>query len=91
MIADPRRNAQDSIAHWTYGGAEATRNGRLGAGTPLPVDLRPVAISLCVAEDEICNAAGSAGQAPSETHRTFYEKPSSATSSAEQLHRILEQ
>ncbi len=89
MIADPRRNPRDAIAHWTYG-TSAPRPGRLGAGTPIDPDVRAAAITLCVAGDEICNGLGSPGAAPSATHRHFYEKPSSTRSSARQLDQILQ-
>jgi hypothetical protein len=88
MIADPRRNPTDAIAHWSYGGS-APRPGRDGAGTPIDPDVRAAAISLCAPGDEICNGRGSPGVAPSATHRHFYEKPSSARSTAKQLDKIL--
>lgn len=89
MMADPRRNAEDPIVQWAYRGPAAPGSGRLGAGTPIPENLRNVAISLCVADDEICNAKGNPGDAPSKTHRTFYEQKSSARQTAQQLDLIL--
>lgn len=88
MIADPRRNPEDRIAHWTYGDS-APRPGRLGAGTPIGENLRAVAISFCAAADEICNGNGSPGQTPSETHKTFYEQPKNANQTATQIAKIL--
>ncbi|WP_456698029.1 cutinase family protein [Aeromicrobium sp. P5_D10] len=88
MIADPRRNPDDRIAQWTYGSA-APLPGRLGAGTPIGENLRDIAISFCVADDEICNGAGSPGQTPSKTHKEFYEQPSNARQTAKQIALIL--
>lgn len=88
MIADPRRNPNDAIAHWSYG-KSAPRPGRLGPGTPIDPDVRGVAITLCAAGDEICNRRGSPGAAPSATHRHFYEKPSHARQTGDQLAKIV--
>jgi cutinase len=88
MIADPRRNPGDAITHWSYG-KSAPRPGRLGAGTPIDPDVRGASITLCASGDEICNGRGSPGAAPSSTHRHFYEKSSSARSTAQQLDKIL--
>lgn len=88
MIADPRRNPDDRIRQWTYG-STAPLSGRLGAGTPIGANLRDVAISFCAADDEICNGAGSPGQTPSKTHKEFYEQPSNAQETAEQIALML--
>lgn len=90
MMADPRRDPDDQIRHWSYTRTPATRPGRLGAGDPIDVDLRGVAISLCVADDEICNARNAPAGAPSQTHKHFYELPSSVRSTAAQLDSILQ-
>ena len=89
MIADPRRNPGDAIAHWSYG-ESAPRPGRLGAGTPIDPDMRSTAITLCAAGDEICNGRGNPGASPSATHRHFYERPSSTRSTAQRLDQILD-
>jgi cutinase len=88
MIADPRRNPGDAIAHWSYG-EPAPRPGRLGAGTPIDPQVRGATITLCAPGDEICNGRGSPGASPSATHRHFYERPSSTRSTSQQLDRIL--
>lgn len=88
MIADPRRNPGDAIAHWSYG-ESAPRPGRLGAGTPIDPNVRDAAITLCAAGDEICNRRGNPGASPSATHRQFYERPSSTQSTAQRLDQIL--
>lgn len=90
MIADPRRDPGDRILHWTYTGRPATLPGKLGPGGPIDPDLRAVAISLCVAGDEICNDRGAPSSAPSKTHKHFYEQPSSVRSTAAELDRILQ-
>lgn len=89
MIADPRRNPDDQILHWSYADRPAVRPGKLGAGGLIDPDLRGVAISLCVAGDEICNTQVAASGTPSDIHKHFYEKPSSVRTTAAQLDRIL--
>lgn len=89
MIADPRRNPDDSIASWTYG-KSAPEPGKLGAGSPLSPTLRRSAISFCAAGDEICNWPRSGYAGPlSDTHRHFYETPAHARSTGNQLAAIL--
>lgn len=89
MIADPRQNPTDEIERYGYADEPVTGNGRLGSGSPIDPDLRRAAISLCVEGDEICNDEGAPGGPPSATHRTFYEKPSTAKVTAERLDRVL--
>jgi cutinase len=89
MIADPTANPADAIRHWSYADEPTRGNGRLGSGTPIDADLRRVAISLCVEGDEICNDRGAPGGPPSDTHRHFYEKPSSTRETARQLDHVL--
>lgn len=89
MIADPRRNPTDDIAHYSYGDEPVRGNGRLGTGSPIDPDLRGAAIALCVEGDEICNDQGAPGGPPSATHKHFYEKPDNAAVTARQLDRVL--
>lgn len=89
MIADPWRSPGDDIQHWSYAAKPATEPGRLGAGAPIDADLRAVAISLCVPNDEICNDLGAPGGPPSAAHKHFYEKPSTVRTTAARLNRIL--
>lgn len=89
MIADPRHNPSDAITQFGYAKHPVTGNGRLGSGTPIAADLRRAAISLCVEGDEICNDKGAPGGPPSDTHRHFYEKESSARATATQLDQVL--
>jgi cutinase len=89
MIADPLNNPGDDIARWSYAPQPTTGRGRLGAGPPIDADLRRVAISLCVAGDEICNDRGAPGGPPSDTHRHFYERPSAVQATAAQLDAVL--
>jgi hypothetical protein len=89
MIADPLTNPADPIRHWSYAKKPTGGNGRLGSGPPVDDDLRAVAISLCVAGDEICNDRGAPGGPPSDTHKHFYEKPSNARTTARQLDDVL--
>ena len=89
MIADPTANPQDRIRHWSYADDPVVGNGRLGSGPAIDRDLRGVAISLCVAGDEICNDRGAPGGPPSSTHRHFYEKPSSTRETARRLDEVL--
>lgn len=90
MIADPLSNPADPITHWSYADEPTTGNGRLGSGPPIDADLRRAAISLCVEGDEICNDQGAPGGPPSAVHRHFYEKPSTARATAEQLDDVLQ-
>ena len=90
MIADPLRDPSDTITHVSYAAEPATNAGRLGAGPPVDADLRPAAISLCVAGDEICNDRGAPGGAPSQIHRHFYEKPVNAALTAARLDAVLQ-
>lgn len=90
MIADPSRDPDDRIGHWTFGQGDAPAAGRLGAGVAIPADLRDRTISLCVPDDEICNDAGRPGGPPSKTHKEFYEQPSSARETAQQIADILQ-
>lgn len=89
MIADPRRNPDDSIGSWTYG-KSAPGPGKLGPGPALGSTLRDSAISFCATGDEICNwpPGGYAGGL-SDTHRHFYEKPAHARSTGRKLAAIL--
>ncbi|WP_159085911.1 cutinase family protein [Aeromicrobium chenweiae] len=89
MIADPRHNPDDDIARYGYAAKPVTGNGRLGTGSPVDPDVRRATIALCVQGDEICNDEGTPGGPPSATHRTFYEKPSTAKATAKQLDRVL--
>ncbi|MCW2842040.1 MAG: hypothetical protein JWR55_3523 [Aeromicrobium sp.] len=89
MIADPLTNPADPIRHWSYAKKPTGGNGRLGSGPPVDDDLREVAISLCVAGDEICNDRGAPGGPPSDTHKHFYEKPATTRATARQLDAIL--
>lgn len=89
MIADPRNNPADAITRWSYAKEPTRGNGRLGPGPPINSGLRPVAISLCVKGDEICNAAGTPGDPPSDTHKHFYEGPAAVRSTAKQLDAVL--
>ncbi|WP_082530432.1 cutinase family protein [Aeromicrobium sp. Root344] len=89
MIADPRRNPDDTIASWTYGKA-APGPGKLGAGTPLPGSLKEKAITFCATGDEICNWPPGGYSGPlSQTHRHFYETPAHSRSTGRQLAGIL--
>ncbi len=90
MIADPRRNPGDPIAHWSYD-APTPGPGKLGAGTPIPQFLRSKAITFCARKDEICNwpPGGYAGHL-SDTHRHFYEAPAHVAQTGEQLDKVLE-
>ncbi|MRJ76218.1 cutinase family protein [Aeromicrobium sp. SMF47] len=89
MMADPRQNPTDAITRYGYASEPVTGSGRLGSGSPIDPDLRRAAISLCVEGDEICNDEGAPGGPPSATHRTFYEKSSTAKVTAKQLDRVL--
>ncbi len=89
MISDPRRNPDDKITHWSYD--ESTPGpGKLGAGTPIPRDLRSKAITFCARTDEICNwpPGGYSGHL-SDTHRHFYEQPEHAAQTGEQLDKVV--
>lgn len=90
MIADPRQNPGDAIRRYGYAARPVSGNGRLGSGPPIDENLRDVAISFCVEGDEICNDRGAPGGPPSATHRTFYERPSTARRTAAQLADILQ-
>lgn len=89
MISDPRRNPDDKITHWSYDAA-TPGPGKLGAGTPIPRDLRSKAITFCAKTDEICNwpPGGYSGHL-SDTHRHFYETRQHAAQTGEQLNAIL--
>lgn len=90
MIADPLRDPDDQIRHWSYTKTPATQPGKLGAGAPIDADLRAVAISLCVAGDEICNRRATPTDSPSQIHKHFYEKPAAVRATATQLDAILQ-
>jgi hypothetical protein len=88
MIADPRRNPDDSIASWTYR-TRTTGPGKLGPGPALGPGLEGRAIAFCVAGDEICSwpPGGYAGGL-SDTHRHFYEKPAHARQTGDRMAAI---
>jgi cutinase len=89
MIADPRRNPDDSIGSWTYGDP-ASGAGKLGPGPALGAALKDRAITFCAAGDEICNWPPGGYSGPlSDTHRHFYETPAHARSTGSQLADIL--
>ncbi len=90
MIADPSRDPADRIRHWSYADSPAPQPGKVGAGAPIDPALRDVAISLCVAADDICNDVGAPGGPPSAAHKHFYEKPSTVRITAKQLDSILQ-
>lgn len=92
MIADPRRNPGDTIPQWSYAADPVPRAGLLGAGAPIDADVSQVAISFCVEGDEVCGGAGGGvvGNRTSRTHRFFYEQPTNAAITAEQLDRVLQ-
>jgi cutinase len=89
MIADPTRDPADDIRHWSYADAPVPRPGLLGTGAPVDDDVRAVAISLCHASDEVCNRRGVRGEKTSPAHRYFYERPTTAQQTAEQLDLVL--
>lgn len=89
MIADPTRDPADDLVHWTYGKRPAPNAGRLGAGASIRTDLRDRSISLCAVDDEICNDQGRPGGPPSQTHREFYESPSTADETAREIADLL--
>jgi cutinase len=89
MIADPRTDPDDRIAHWSYADEPTRGDGRLGPGPPIDPDLRGAAISLCVEGDEICNDLGDPGGPRDDVHERFYEQDSSARETAAQLDRVL--
>jgi cutinase len=90
MIADPRRNPDDTITTWAYGGRSVTHGGRLGAGPGFDAGTRRAAITLCAAADEVCNRPdGDTAGATSETHRHFYEKAGNVRSTGRQLVAVL--
>jgi len=89
MIADPRRNPDDTIASWTYG-KPARGPGKLGAGTMVGDHLRDRAITFCATGDEICNWPPGGYSGPlSQTHRHFYETPAHSRSTGRQMAKIL--
>lgn len=92
MIADPQRDPDDMIRHWSYGAASLPGPGLLGAGPPVTAALRPAAISLCTAGDEVCASGGRGvvGGRTSPTHRFFYERPATALVTARQLDLVLQ-
>jgi len=89
LIADPRRNPDDRIRHWSYTDRVVPRPGLLGAGPPIDADVRATAISFCNAADEVCNGRGIRGEKTSAAHRFFYEQPAHVRSTAEQLDVVL--
>ena len=90
MIADPRRNPEDTIAAWSYAPKPAPAPGRLGAGPRFSPDTRQKAITLCAATDEVCNRPDAGPpNAMSTTHKKFYEKASTVRSTGRQLTAIL--
>jgi cutinase len=89
MIADPRRNPDDSIASWSYG-KSAPGPGKLGPGPELGSTLKGTAITFCATHDEICNWPPGGYSGPlSDTHRHFYESSAHARSTGHQLAAIL--
>lgn len=90
MIADPRRNADDDIAHESLSGESATGNGTLGAGVPFGPATRDSAVSFCVPGDEICGEhGGDVTKGMSSTHRTFYEQPAEAVKIGNRMYEVL--
>lgn len=90
MVADPRKNPDDTISTWSYASKPTTGHGELGAGPLFGPGVRQAAIALCVGADEVCNApiGGSSG-APSQTHRHFYESDTTAGKTGKQLAGVL--
>ena len=90
MIADPRRNPDDTIAAWSYAAKPAPAPGKLGAGPRFSPSTRQQAITLCAAMDEVCNQPdANPPKTVSVTHKTFYEKASTVRSTGRQLTVIL--
>ncbi|MDQ3157746.1 MAG: cutinase family protein [Actinomycetota bacterium] len=90
MIADPRRNPDDTIAAWSYAKEPAPAQGKLGPGPRFGPSTREKAITLCTAMDEVCNRPDAGPpKAVSTTHKTFYEKVSTVHSTGRQLTAVL--
>lgn len=90
MIADPRRNPADSIRHWSYATKPTTRSGKLGAGPAFGPEVRKAAISLCIEDDEVCNAPRGGGlETMSSIHKHFYESDKTAAKTGKQLFEVL--
>lgn len=92
MIADPQRDPDDAIRHWSYAAEPLADPGLLGPGRPVADDVRRAAISLCTGGDEVCASGGRGviGGRTSPTHRFFYERPTTAAITATQLDRVLQ-
>lgn len=92
MIADPQRDPDDAIRHWSYAAEPLPDPGLLGPGRPVAADIRRAAISLCTPGDEVCASGGRGviGGRTSPTHRFFYERPATAAITATQLDRVLQ-
>ncbi|WP_162891057.1 cutinase family protein [Aeromicrobium sp. A1-2] len=89
LIADSRRNPDDSIQSWTYG-TTAPGAGKLGAGPVLDPSLQDIAITFCVAGDAICGQPpGDTTDGPSEKHRKFYEDPAHAQETGQRMAAIV--
>jgi cutinase len=90
MIADPRKNPNDSITAWSYADKATTGQGNLGAGPKFTSHTRRIAVTFCVAADEVCNGPGVAGaNAAAVTHKTFYEEADTVRSTGYRLDAIL--
>ena len=92
MIADPQRDPDDAIRHWSYAAERLADPGLLGPGRPVAADVRRAAISLCTEGDEVCASGGRGviGGRTSPTHRFFYERAATAAITATQLDRVLQ-
>lgn len=90
VIGDPLRRPTDRVSTETYGSGPLDGRGSLAGGPPWGKDVRDRVISFCHADDNVCNVPPSGRQGGiSATHRTFYEKPSSARVTARRLAGII--
>jgi hypothetical protein len=90
VLGDPLRLPTDHVATESYGSGRLKGRGSIGGGPRWGQDIRDRVITFCAADDNVCNAPR-AGRRTSitTTHRTFYEKRSTATVTAARMAQVI--
>lgn len=90
VLGDPLRLPADHVATESYGTGHLKGRGSIHEGPRWSKVVSERVITFCHADDNVCNAPPSGRRSDiSTTHRTFYEKRSSARVTAERMARVI--